>query len=800
MDWPDRRSVHNIGRWPVGFANLTERKETTMFMNGYLKSTASAIRLDKLIRHEKGPLFPDRMSSRMVKCASVLNQGEHTGWQMEVPVRGLVQISVFGSVGLCRGDLEWIAEHMGKTVAARLSTGQESGLLDELYEFYLPAAENAAGSAIGFGASVSGGTSNNFPQRPSRYSSQFGEIVRTIREFGGVFRAVIGPASEEERLACRKNTLRTFDANGIAPQSYIGRPVKLRVLLRLPQYPTVRFRTVFEEAIPQARLRHLGGMVSAEARRVWDDPLEGATVLPDYAARILMMEPELREPVIGIELCEEPAKPIPASHKNPKDKGAVTIGRAMLTSGTKRRITIGELDLRRHYQIVGQTGTGKSPLLAGLILSAVEQGHGLTFFDPHGSTIDTVLRTLPERYVGKVRVVRIGNADYPVPLNIWDSDDPVKEERNISDLCELFSDIFDPNRQGFVGPRYERWLSTFAKASIAFLGHRASLESIAVISQSQDNMLKLSKAIVGQYPQIVETIKQEYGTDKSSDFQNLLNWYLCKFQRLTSVEQLRKTLGAGANALDFARSVDTDTVTLIDLASPIIGTHAARIVGTLTLMKLWNAAMARQERDRTHLVVVDEASLFQTNPMPRMLAEGRKFGISMVLCHQHTGQLTPEVRDALDANSANFTAFRLSQRDAYTAAMRFDDPGMQTALIRLDAFRAITTLSVDGRQTAPFTLEIQRPRKQKNGEQIAAEIESRSIETLVTPYLDLRALTGTEIQEMLNHPADEVDEVVLAPMPITSVPIPAPPVPVSKPEAAWLKEWKCRRAEMRFAI
>ena len=306
-------------------------------------------------------------------------------------------------------------------------------------------------------------------------------------------------------------------------------------------------------------------------------------------------------------------------------------------------------------------------------------------------------------------------------------------------------------------------------------------------------MLKLSKAIVGQYPQLVETIKQEYGTDKSSDFQNLLNWYLCKFQRLTSVEQLRKTLGAGANALDFARSLDTDTVTLIDLASPAIGTHAARIVGTLTLMKLWNAAMTRRDRDRTHLVVVDEASFFQTNPMPRMLAEGRKFGISMVLCHQHTGQLTPEIRDALEANSTNLTAFRLSPRDAYTAAMRFDDPGMQTALTRLDAFRAITTLSVDGKQTVPFTLEIQRPKKQKNGEQIATEIESRSIETLVTPYLDRRALTSAEIQEMLDHPDDNEEEVVLEP-------IPAPPVPVSKPEPAWLKEWKCRRVEMTLVI
>ena len=399
-------------------------------------------------------------------------------------------------------------------------------------------------------------------------------MVRVLRKTGGILRITIGPATEGEQDACRKNVLRTYDTSNVSVKDYIGRPVRMRVLLRIPGEPTVRLRTVLSEAVPGVKLRFIGKMGDRAAADMWENPTLGSAVLPDYAARILALEPEIYEPVIGIELSEEEMKKIPAGHKNARDKRAVVIGKANDTTGCRRNITIGELDLRRHYQIVGQTGTGKSTLLATMILSAVKQGHGLTFFDPHGSTIDVVLRTIPEEYAHKIRVVRIGDADNPVPLNIWDSDDPIREERNISDLCELFGDLFNPPGEVFVGPRYERWLSTFAKASIAFLGRRASLESIAVISQSQDNMLKVSKAIFGRYPELVETIKQEYGLDKSSDFHNTLSWYLCKFQRLTSVEQLRKTLGAGANALDFQNSIDTDCVTLIDLASPEIGTHA----------------------------------------------------------------------------------------------------------------------------------------------------------------------------------------------------------------------------------
>lgn len=751
----------------------------------YPENTAVSVKLDGLVKITGRRLLSEMMSSRMVKCASAMGMGGFIGWQMEVPAKGTATVTLFGTGELSREDLGWCAEKTGKPAkgAGKQSKGSMDSGLTQLYEVYLPVAEDGTTrTAIGFHRGARSASDDGFSKWPARYSGQFAELVSVLREGGAILRAAIGPATEEEQEACRKYTLDTYDVDGVPARDYIGHPVRIRVLLCLPAAPSIRLKTVLDEFAQGAKCRYIGTMGTREADTIWKDPMNGAATLPDYAARILMMGPEVYEPVVGLRVCEEPMKKLPAGHKNTKDAGAVEIGRAIDVAGTRRRITIGETDLRRHYQIVGQTGTGKSTLLVSLILSAIERGHGLTFFDPHGSTIDVLLRALPEEYADRVRVVRIGDADFPVPLNIWDSDDLLKEERTISDLCELFGDIFNPPGQCYVGPRWERWFTTFAKASIAFLGRRASLESIAVLSQSRDNMLKVCKAIVGRYPELAETIRQEYGTDNSSEFQSLLNWCLCKFQRLISVEQLRKTLGAGANALDFHKSVDTDTVTLIDLASPAIGTHAARIIGTLLLMKLWNAAMARQARDKTHLVVVDEASLFQTNPMPRMLAESRKFGLSMVLCHQHTGQLTAEIRDALEANSANFSAFRLSPRDAAAAAVRFDDPVMQAGLTRLDAFNAITTLSIDGRQTAPFTLEIRKPKKQKDGESIAARIERESIDRLVTPYMDMRALTHAEILELLNDPQRLSDGRIASARP------------------SFLDEWEHRRNELLKAM
>ena len=722
------------------------RKEESL--QWFPANTTVFLKMDKIIKRSKENTL-ERLSHHMVKCASVLPIGEHIGWQMTIPTKGVVNMTLFGTKSLKSKDLEWIAEGTAKSSHTMRQKNQLRNC-NEVYEYYLPIAEIAP-STVGFNASF-GVSDDGFIKWPTAYASNFRELVEALRQEGAIFRTIIGSATEEEQSSCRRHTLNTIDANRIDTVSYIGKPVRMRILFRLFSAPTVRLKSVLEEAIPGSKLRYLGNTEKRDVKAAWDHPLDNAQILPDCAARVMMLEPDLKESIIGIEVCEESTKRIPASHKNTKSSGAVVIGKAEDVTGVKRRITIGELDLRRHYQIVGQTGCGKSTLLTSIVLSAIEQGHGLTLFDPHGTTVDTVIRCVPEKYAHKIRVVRIGDVEHPVPLNIWDSDDPVKEERNISDLCELFMDIFDPQRQGFVGPRYERWLSTFAKASIAFLGRRASLESIAVISQSKDNMKKVADAIACDYPELYESIKNEYGKDNSSDFNANLSWYLCKFQRLTSVEQLRKTLGAGANALDFTHNIDKDVVTLIDLSSTIIGAHASRIIGTLTLMKLWNAALSRKERDKTHIVVLDEASLFQTNPLPRILAEGRKFGIGCVLCHQHTAQLTSEIRDALEANSANFSAFRLSPKDAANASIRFDDSGILTALTRLNAFNAITSLSVDGQQTAPFTLETIRPKKQKGAEDLAARIENDSIEKLVKPYSGFRALTPKEIQKMLDHP------------------------------------------------
>lgn len=723
-------------------------------MNYYPIGTTASLKLECLYKFREGNIN-NHMCVRIVKTASLLSRNEHIGWQMYIPKKGMTEISVFGSESIQKEDLEWVSENTGKkSVNKSYKVIDEN--LTELYELYLPVLEKNPNMNASFG--LSSRWKNECKQKwPNVYFEQFGEMIKALRSEGAVFRAVFGSAADDDIVSCQKNTLSSYDISNLQVSLFIGNPVRARILFLLPNKPSIRFLSIVEGSISGTVLRYIGSTKKKSIREIWDHPLNGCYVYPEIAARIMTLEPISTEAIEGVEVKEEEIKPLMASHKNSKSKKNITIGKAFTTAGINRSITLADVDLRRHFQIVGQTGTGKSTLLSNMILSAIKKGYGLTFLDPHGTTIDVILHSLPQEFARRVRVLHIGDEDNPVPLKIWDSADVYKEEKNISQLCELFRELFDPHNQGFVGPRYERWLSTFAKASIALLKDAANFESICVLSRNQNNMFKLYNAIHKDYPELAEIIRYEYGTDKSNEFVNTINWYLCKFQRLCSVKQLRNTLGAPVNALDFKNSIDTDTVTLIDLASPTIGTSASRIMGTLLLMKLWDAAQERKNKDKTHLIVLDEAALFQTEPLPSMLGQARKFGLSLVMCHQHTGQLSTEVRDALEANSANFCAFRLSPKDANNAAIRFDDEKLLNSLTRLDAFNAITTLSVDGKQTKPFTLHIRRPKKQINGDSVAESIEKNSIKTLIEPYRNKRALTQKEIQEILDGTAEASD-------------------------------------------
>lgn len=728
-------------------------------MNKYPIRTMSALAVNSLLRIDDKIQVSECPSTRMIKCASIIPESDFLGWQVFAPSKGSVDISFFGTENISCSDLKWIFENVAKTCKAKTTTNEQVNNYNKLYLLSLEAKETSGKTPIGFCQYATVDKTSSQINWPTNMTFQFSEIIKVLRESGGYLRIAYVKPSYEETNEYSKLFSKTLCDSSINPEKYLGRPVKVSLLLRLPSEPTMRMRTVFDEAIPGIKISYLGCMEDESIKKIWDMPSLVGRVYPEYAAKIMMFEPMILSdaPLMGLKISERELPQIPASHDNPTSKNALAVGKALFTTGGERKVKIDDTALKMHWDVVGMSGTGKSSLLTAIVMSAIKTKHSCTVIDPHGSLINTIINCVSKEDAGKINLIRIGDGEKnPVPIRIYKTDDVEKEEIAINNMCSMFQEIFDPKNQGYVGPRWTRLYTLLSKCSIA-LGLGGTFQSILTIAQSKDNMAKAMDALARAHDDknrdIYEGIRTELYNNKSNDYEEIIGWFVSKFQRLVAIPQLRNIFGTCGNcdAVNFSKMIDGNQINLIDLSSPVIGNDAARISGTLIINQLWDAIMSRRDFEKNHILVIDEAHLFSNggSNLERIIYEGRKFGISLIMAHQNCTQLSNNIREAL-ASTANFSSFRLSVKDAYEAASRFDNDSFKTKLCRLDNFNAVTTLSVNGKQSAPFTLHTLKPYTCKESSAIAKLIEENSISKLVKPYRKTKAFSSAEILAKIN--------------------------------------------------
>jgi hypothetical protein len=85
----------------------------------------------------------------------------------------------------------------------------------------------------------------------------------------------------------------------------------------------------------------------------------------------------------------------------------------------RERVPFGLLpaDRLRHLYIIGQTGTGKSSLIAELARQDIEAGEGLALIDPHGDLADLVLEHVPAHRTDDVIVIDGDDRERPIAIN-----------------------------------------------------------------------------------------------------------------------------------------------------------------------------------------------------------------------------------------------------------------------------------------------------------------------------------------------------------------------------------------------
>jgi TraM recognition site of TraD and TraG len=151
-------------------------------------------------------------------------------------------------------------------------------------------------------------------------------------------------------------------------------------------------------------------------------------------------------------------------------------------------------------------------------------------------------------------------------------------------------------------------------------------------------------------------------------------------------------------------------ILLARLPKGVLGDDACRLVGSLLLAQLWQTALTRAavpEDERLDAAAyVDEAHNFLHMPigLDDALGEARGYRLSLVLAHQHLGQLPREMAEALHANARNKLFFTVSPDDAKRLAGHVGPYLTADDLYRLDRYQAACRLVIDQRNSTGFTI------------------------------------------------------------------------------------------------
>jgi len=427
---------------------------------------------------------------------------------------------------------------------------------------------------------------------------------------------------------------------------------------------------------------------------------------------------------VGVDLsgCVLPGAPIPAVAVHPLAVAALAIGAgrrrprpprgAALQLGTDelgRAVAVGLDDLRQHFYVVGQTGTGKSTFLKRLALADAAAGVPIVVVDPHGDLHGELLEELPRSVLSRAIVADVGDFDAPFALNILEVKGPhAAIQRNFiaNQLIALFKSVYGANKDAF-GPVFEQYFRSALFLLMDAGGPEATLLDLErVFGEAPYRRTLLENCSDPTVVSFWKNIALRAGGEISLD--NVSPYITSKLNQLSGNPLVRPIVCTPRSTLDLPAALAEGRSVLVNLAKGLVGGTDAGIVGGIFTIRLLAAAMARARLPRAERrltrVLLDEFHVYGAHGIAEALAEVRKYGLSLVLANQSVAQIdgrSADVAHAILGNVGNLAVFRVGPKDAATLAEWLGPEVAPETLMRMPNHSCMVRLLRDGVPMAP---------------------------------------------------------------------------------------------------
>ena len=410
------------------------------------------------------------------------------------------------------------------------------------------------------------------------------------------------------------------------------------------------------------------------------------------------------------------AKQAPPPHNLPQE--GLLIGKSVFR-GEEKKVFMLPSDRRRHFYIIGQTGTGKSSLFQTMVNQDIEQGHGVCLIDPHGDLAERVLAYVPAQRAEDVIYFNPTDVERPIGLNMLETDPRFPEAKTfvVNELLEIFDKLYNLKAQGLGGPIYEQYM----RNSLLLVmedpeSGNTLLEVPRVLSDKEFRELKLSRC----KNIVVKNFWRKEAEKAGGEFSlaNLVPYVTSKMNVFVANDLMRPIIAQEKSTIDFREIMDEGKIFIVNLSKGRLGDVNSYLLGMIIVGKLLLAAFSRanipEEERKDFYLYIDEFHNVTTNAITHALAEARKFRLSMVFAHQFIGQLEEETRKAIFGNVGSILAMRVGPEDAKYLVTQFKPTFDETDLVNLDNYNGLLRLLIRGQASEPFNIVTYPPPKGSN--------------------------------------------------------------------------------------
>lgn len=301
----------------------------------------------------------------------------------------------------------------------------------------------------------------------------------------------------------------------------------------------------------------------------------------------------------------------------------------------------------KHSFIIGASGSGKSKFISlfvdRLSKTALRMNYRVVVIDPHASLADDFAH-IPEN-----KVITFGKQDSAELFPGAGTD--------LTSATELTATLFKSVLADQFNPRLDRLLR-FSLFTL-MTAQAMSLENLKRFLTDVEFRTQIIEHVSGYIPQ---NVVKFFGGDYNELRTQYYNETILPLVSMVDEMQLQPSL-VGESETSLARTIQENFLTVFSLNKVSMGDKVVKTVAGLLIQQIFLLAQARAFGQKI-ILIIDEVSVVQNPALAQILAEARKFNLTVILTQQYFGQVEKDLRDAIFANVFNYYTFKVSEEDA----------------------------------------------------------------------------------------------------------------------------------------